>query len=166
MAIKLDVVDEMVDAVPKNKQALRLWLRLLTCSTLLEERMRHLLKTKFGTTLPRFDLMAALYRAEDSGLTMGELSRWLMVSNGNVTGVAERLEKEGLIAREAAPHDRRTQIVTLTTAGRAAFETWAGEHERWISRLLGNLSPQEMDQMMMLLAKAKASIVEHDKGEE
>lgn len=166
MAIKLDVVDEMVDAVPKNKQALRLWLRLLTCSSLLEERMRHLLKAKFGTTLPRFDLMAALYRAKDSGLTMGELSRWLMVSNGNVTGVAERLEKEGLIAREAAPHDRRTQIVTLTAAGRAAFETWAWEHEQWISRLLGNLNPQEMDQMMALLAKAKASIVEHDKGED
>lgn len=166
MAIKLEVVEEKFEAVPKNKQALRLWLRLLTCSNLLEERMRHLLKTKFDTTLPRFDLMAALYRARDGGLTMGELSRWLMVSNGNVTGVAERLEKEGLIERKAALRDRRTQIVTLTPAGCAAFETWAREHEDWISRLLANLSPQEMDQMMALLSKAKTSIVEHDKGED
>lgn len=166
MAIKLDVVEEKVEAVPKNKQPLRLWLRLLTCSTLLEKRMRHLLKAKFDTTLPRFDLMAALYRAQGKGLTMGELSRWLMVSNGNVTGVAERLEKEGLIERKAAAHDRRSQIVTLTPAGCSAFEMWAEEHEEWISRLLGDLSPPEMDQMMALLAKAKASIFKHDKGEE
>lgn len=161
-----DIVEEKVEAVPAGKQPLRLWLRILTCSNMLERGMRNLLKERFDTTLPRFDLMAALYRAPDEGLSMGELSRWLMVSNGNVTGVAERLEKEGLIARRAAQHDRRTQIVTMTPAGRAAFEVWAREHERWISGMLGDLSPDEMDQMIGLLAKAKASIAKHDKEDE
>lgn len=164
MAVTLEVVEEKVEALPESKQSLRLWLRLLTCSTMIEERMRQMLKDKFDTTLPRFDLMAALYRAEGAGVTMGELSRWLMVSNGNVTGVAERLEKEGLIERHPSPTDRRTQIVTLTEKGADAFETWAVEHERWISGLLGDLDAEEMDLLMGLLAKTKASVVHHDEG--
>lgn len=162
MAITLDIIEEKVEAVPASKQPLRLWLRLLTCTNMLEERMRALLKTRFDTTLPRFDLLAALYRADGNGLTMGELSRWLMVSNGNVTGVAERLEKDGLIERRPAPNDRRSQIVTLTAAGRTAFEEWADTHEEWIYGLLGDLSAEEMDTLIVLLTKAKASIVGND----
>ncbi len=164
MAISLDVIEEKVGAVPESKQVLRLWLRLLTSSNMIEERMRGLLKDKFDTTLPRFDLMAALYRVDQSGLTMGELSRWLMVSNGNVTGVADRLEKEGLIARQPSPTDRRTQYVTLTEAGRAAFESWAKTHEEWITNLLGDLSADEIETLLMLLSKAKTSIVRHEEN--
>ncbi|MDA5193999.1 MarR family winged helix-turn-helix transcriptional regulator [Govanella unica] len=166
MASALDIIEEKVKAVPESKQSLRLWLRLLTCSSMIEERMRHMLKTKFDTTLPRFDLMAALFRADGAGVTMGELSRWLMVSNGNVTGVAERLEKEGLILRTPSPTDRRTQIVTLTPVGRAAFELWAVEHENWITGLLGDLDAEDMDLLMGLLAKAKSSVVRHDEEQD
>ncbi|RMF08183.1 MAG: MarR family transcriptional regulator [Alphaproteobacteria bacterium] len=157
MVSKFQVVDEKVEAVPASKQALRLWLRLLSCSTMIEQRMRHLLKDKFGTTLPRFDFMATLYRF-DEGLSMGELSRWLMVSNGNVTGVADRLEKEGMIRRVPSPNDRRSQIVTMTPAGRAAFEEWAREHERWINDLFGKLDTEEMGRLIDLLAKVKDSV--------
>ncbi len=162
MASKFQVVDEKVEAVPASKQALRLWLRLLSCSTMIEHRMRHLLKSKFNTTLPRFDFMATLYRF-DKGLSMGELSHWLMVSNGNVTGVAERLEKEGMISRVPSPTDRRSQIVTMTAKGRAAFEEWAGEHERWITELFGGLGPAEMSDLIDLLAKAK-DLVAHSES--
>lgn len=157
MVSKYQVVDDKVEAVPARKQALRLWLRLFSCSTMIEHRMRQLLKDKFGTTLPRFDFMALLYRFED-GLSMGDLSRWLMVSNGNVTGVAERLEKEGLILRVPSPTDRRSQIVTMTDKGRAAFEEWAGEHERWINNLFGELNETEIGELIDLLARAKESV--------
>jgi DNA-binding MarR family transcriptional regulator len=165
MVSKFQVVDEKVEAVPASKQALRLWLRVFSCSNMIEQRMRHLLKDKFATTLPRFDFMAMLYRF-DEGLSMGELSRWLMVSNGNVTGVADRLEKEGLIKREPSPTDRRSQIVTMTAKGRAAFEEWAGEHERWINDLFGELSATEVRQLIDLLAKAKDSVAHSEKKHE
>lgn len=157
MVSKFQVVDEKVEAVPASKQALRLWLRLFSCSNMIEQRMRNLLKEKFGTTLPRFDFMSLLYRF-DEGLSMGELSRWLMVSNGNVTGVAERLEKEGMIKRVPSPTDRRSQIVTMTRKGRAAFEEWAGEHECWITDLFGELNAAEKGQLIDLLAKVKDSV--------
>lgn len=162
MVSKIQLVDEKVRAVPAGKQALRLWLRLFSCSTMIEQRMRQLLKDRFGTTLPRFDFMAMLYRYPD-GLSMGELSHWLMVSNGNVTGVAERLEKEGLILREPSPTDRRSHIVTMTGKGRAAFEDWAGAHETWITDLFSDLSPSEIDDLIGLLARAKES-VEHSEN--
>ncbi|MEX1148105.1 MAG: MarR family transcriptional regulator [Sphingomonadales bacterium] len=162
MVSKYQVVDQKVEAVPARKQALRLWLRLFSCSTMIEHRMRHLLKDKFSTTLPRFDLMSMLYRFED-GLSMGDLSRWLMVSNGNVTGVVDRLEKEGLIRRVPSPTDRRSQIVTLTNKGRAAFEDWAGEHERWINNLFGELGEDEISDLIHLLARAKESVAHSEK---
>lgn len=165
MVNQLHVVEERLDAMPESKQALRLWLRLLTCSTMVEQRMRQLLKDEFNTTLPRFDLLAALDRAPD-GLTMGELSRWLMVSNGNVTGVADRLETEGLIMRTASPADRRTQIVTITEKGRKDFKQMAMVHERWIKDLFSDLSPEDTDNLMGLLAKAKQSVVNHCKDKQ
>jgi DNA-binding MarR family transcriptional regulator len=157
MVSKIHVIDEKVRAVPASKQALRLWLRLFSSTTMIEQRMRQLLKDRFGTTLPRFDFMAMLYRHPE-GMSMGQLSRWLMVSNGNVTGVAERLEKEGLILREPSPADRRSHIVTMTAKGREAFEEWAEEHENWITDLFADLSPDEISTLIDLLAKAKASV--------
>jgi DNA-binding MarR family transcriptional regulator len=157
MVNQLHVVEERLGAMPTSKKALRLWLRLLTSSSMIESHMRQLLKDQFNTTLPRFDFLAALDRAPD-GLTMGELSRWLMVSNGNVTGVAERLESDGLVVRTASPSDRRTQVVKLTEKGRADFKVMAEVHEHWIKELLSDLSPEDMDNLMTLLAKAKQSI--------
>lgn len=162
MANELRVVEERLDALPEGKQALRLWLRLLTCSTMVEQRMRQLLKEEFNTTLPRFDLLAALDRAPE-GLTMGELSRWLMVSNGNVTGVADRLEAEGLIMRTPSPDDRRTQVVTITKKGREDFRRMAQVHENWIKGLFSDMPPGDMDALMTLLAKAKQSVANHTK---
>jgi DNA-binding MarR family transcriptional regulator len=162
MVNQLHVVEERLDAMPEGKQALRLWLRLLTCSTMVEQRMRQLLKDEFNTTLPRFDLLAALDRAPD-GLTMGELSRWLMVSNGNVTGVADRLEAEGLILRTPSPDDRRTQIVTITEKGRDDFKRMAAVHESWIKGLFSDLTPEDVESLMGLLAKAKQSVARNTK---
>jgi DNA-binding MarR family transcriptional regulator len=164
MVRELRVVDDKVAAVPASKQSLRLWLRLYACTNMIEQRLRLFLKEKFDTTLPRFDFMAMLYRA-DGALSMGELSRLLLVSNGNVTGVAERLEKEGLITRRPAPHDRRTQMVSMTPAGRAAFESWAAENEKWIASVFAELSAEEMDDFMGLLIKAKESVIAHDEKE-
>ena len=164
MVNQLKLVKEKLDALPESKHALRLWLRMLTCSSMVEHRMRNMLKERFDTTLPRFDLMAALYRVQD-GLTMGELSRWLMVSNGNVTGVAERLDKEGLITRTPSPTDRRTQMVALTPKGREEFGKMAAYHEDWINNLFSDFSMEELDQMMGLLAKAKESIVKNSEEE-
>lgn len=136
---------------------LRLWLRLLTLTGLVEAEVRSGLRRAFDTTLPRFDFLAALHKA-DGPLTMGELSRRLMVSNGNSTGLAERLAEEGLIERNRPAGDKRTQYVSLTPAGKAAFETMAIRHEQWIEAAFADLSDVEVATLMDLLGKAKASV--------
>ena len=125
-----DTGDEQV-----AKERVRLWLRLLKTSRMIEAEIRERLRAKHGTTLPRFDVMAALCRTE-TGLKMSELSDELRVSNGNVTGIIERLVQDGLVVRIPVKGDRRATLVRLTTKGRAAFGQLAQEHERWIDEML------------------------------
>ncbi len=139
-----------------DKLELRVWLRLLTCANLIETRVRAGLREAFGVTLPRFDVLAQLDRAPD-GLTMGELSDRLMVSNGNVTGLVDRLVEEGLVARAPSAQDRRQSRVKLTSAGKRAFDAMTPQHERWIDDLFAGLSRQDMAQLLDLLAKLKQS---------
>jgi DNA-binding MarR family transcriptional regulator len=137
--------------------AIRLWLRMLTANRLLETRTRRLLAERYGTTLPRFDLMAQLERAP-RGLKMGELSKRMMVTGGNVTGITDLLEDEGLVERVADPADRRAWLVRLTPAGRRAFAAMAAEHERWIVECFAELSNREMASMAALLARLKSHV--------
>jgi DNA-binding MarR family transcriptional regulator len=137
--------------------AIRLWLRMLSANRLLETRTRRLLQERYGTTLPRFDLMAQLERAP-RGLKMGELSKRMMVTGGNVTGITDLLEDEGLVERVADPTDRRAWLVRLTPAGRRAFAAMAAEHERWIVECFAELSNREMASMAALLARLKSHV--------
>ncbi|MHC5652787.1 MarR family winged helix-turn-helix transcriptional regulator [Stappia sp. ICDLI1TA098] len=139
-----------------HQTELRLWLRLLTCANLIETDIRSQLRAEFDVTLPRFDLMAQLERTQD-GLTLGELSRRMMVSAGNVTGLVERLVQDGLVERRPAPGDRRSALVSLTAAGRASFEGMAHAHGDWIGEIFAGLEPADMEALMRLLAKTKAS---------
>jgi DNA-binding MarR family transcriptional regulator len=141
-----------------DHEALRLWLRLLTCTNLVEGAIRSELRQSFDCTLPRFDLMAQLERHPE-GLRMGELSRRLMVTGGNVTGITDQLVKEGLVTREAPPDDRRAFVVQLTPAGRKSFQRMAQAHEAWIVDLFGALSAAERRQLYALLAKLKAGVI-------
>jgi DNA-binding MarR family transcriptional regulator len=137
-----------------TKRRLRLWLRLYAATSVIEREMRRFLRTRFATTLPRFDLMAALERAPD-GLTMGDLSRRLMVTGGNVTAIVDSLERDGMVGRRPSASDRRTSYVALTARGRAAFAAMAREHEQWIDRLLADVPDDEIDQLAGLLADLK-----------
>ncbi len=140
-----------------DKLELRVWLRLLTCANLIEQRVRAGLREEFDVTLPRFDVLAQLYRAPE-GLSMGELSDRLMVSNGNVTGLVDRLVEEGLVLRVPSPQDRRQSRVTLAPAGKRSFDDMTPQHERWIDDLFAGLSRPEMAQLLELLAKLKRSV--------
>ncbi|MEW5862449.1 MAG: MarR family transcriptional regulator [Pseudomonadota bacterium] len=137
-----------------DHRALRLWLRLLTCTQLVERRVRSRLRERFGTTLPRFDLMAQLERHPE-GLKMNALSRLLMVTGGNVTAIVDQLAKEGLVERLPEPADRRAARVRLTPAGARAFAEMAREHERWIVELFAGLTRREHETLYALLAKLK-----------
>jgi len=137
--------------------AIRLWLRMLATNRLVETRTRRLLQERHATTLPRFDLMAQLERAP-KGLKMGELSRRMMVTGGNVTGITDLLEGEGLVERVADPDDRRAWLVRLTPAGRRAFAAMAGEHERWIVEAFRALTGREMATLAALLARLKTHV--------
>lgn len=117
----------------------RIWLRLLACSTQIEQHVRQRLRAQFGTTLPRFDYLAQLQRHPD-GLRMNLLSRYLMVTGGNVTGLTDQLVKEGLVRRDDDPADRRSYRVALTARGRKLFAAMATAHERWLAELLGGLA--------------------------
>lgn len=153
----LDAETKVAESPENHKDELRLWLRLLACTTLIERDVRRRLYDRFEVTLPRFDLMAQLDRA-GSGMTLGELSRRMMVTNGNVTGLVERLVEEGLLSRRHAPHDRRAHIVRLTDKGRRQFRRMAREHEDWIAGLFAGLSRNEIAALLALLGKAKASV--------
>ena len=146
----------MNEALPA-KQSLRLWLRLLTCSTTIEKKARAMLNARFGTTLPRFDVMAALDREPD-GLTMSGLSELLLVSNGNITAIVARLVEDGLVTRTRDKADRRVLRVKLTAKGRRDFRGFALAHEAWIDRLLGDLADGEINQLLGGLGRVKASI--------
>jgi DNA-binding MarR family transcriptional regulator len=129
-----------------SKTRLRLWIRLLRVSRMIEGVARERLKSQFNTTLPRFDVMAALYRKPD-GMLMSEISRFLMVSNGNVTGIVDRLVSEGFVARAQRNGDRRTSFISLTRKGRAAFADMAAAHEGWVDELLAGVSVRDAEQL-------------------
>ncbi len=139
-----------------HKAELRLWLRLLTCSTLIENGVRKRLRESFEVTLPRFDLMAQLDKTP-AGLTLGELSQRMMVSNGNVTSIVEVLVGQGMLDRKPSPQDRRAQVVSLTADGRRTFRQMAAAHEDWIAETFAGLNSTEEEQLMVLLGKAKMS---------
>ena len=142
-----------------DHRALRIWLRLLTCTQLIERRVRTRLREDFATTLPRFDLMAQLERHPE-GLKMGELSRLLMVTGGNVTAIVDQLEKEGLVERLDEPDDRRAFRIRLTRGGDKAFAEMARAHEGWVVEMLEGLSRKEHEELLKLLAKVKSSAAE------
>ena len=157
--LTLDAETRAAERPDEHKDALRLWLRLLTCTTLVEGEVRRRLLEGFALTLPRFDLMAQLERTPE-GLTLGELSRRLMVSNGNVTGLVERLAEAGQVERVPHAVDRRVVLVRLTPAGRAAFARMAQAHEGWIGDLFQGLSVPEVRQLLRLLGRLKQSVQE------
>ena len=152
------VTDHETRLVESDHHSLKLWLRLLTCSSLIEKRLRDELRLSFDMTLPRFDFLSQLERAPD-GLTMGELSKRMMVSGGNISGIATQLVDEGLIDRSQVPNNRRTFIVTLTQKGRNEFETIAKAHERWVIEMLGQLDQDDVKQLMNLLLKVKNTVL-------
>lgn len=144
-------------ATSSHAQELRLWLRMLATTHLVEAEIRSRLRSQFNITLPRFDLMSQLERAPD-GMKMGELSKRMMVTGGNVTGITDQLVAEGLVVREDNPTDRRAYNVKLTPVGRKAFMKMAEAHEQWIVELLGDLSEKDREQFHGLLAKLKAHV--------
>lgn len=148
------VLDLETRAAVEDHDALRLWLRLLTCSHLVENDIRSRLRQEFDCTLPRFDLLAQLDRHPE-GLRMGELSRRMMVTGGNVTGITDQLEKEGWVTRETAANDRRAFLIRLTPPGKKAFARMAQAHEAWIKQLFGQLAPGESSQLYELLGRLK-----------
>ncbi|HEX3505396.1 MAG TPA: MarR family transcriptional regulator [Xanthobacteraceae bacterium] len=129
-----------------SKARLRLWIRLFRASRLIEGVARERLKSRFKATLPRFDVMAALYRQPD-GMLMSEISRYLMVSNGNVTGIVDRLVSDGFAVRSQRNGDRRTSFISLTGKGRAFFAEMAAAHEQWVDELLSGISVRDADQL-------------------
>ncbi len=144
----------MSDALSKRR--LKLWIRLLGVTRVAEGELREFLRLSHATTLPRFDVMAALYRRRD-GVTMSDLSRMLLVSNGNSTAVVDRLEADGLVRRQASDADRRIVYATLTPAGLQQFEQLAAEHEAEVSRLFDGLTEEEIDTMTELLKRMKGA---------
>jgi DNA-binding MarR family transcriptional regulator len=154
--VPLDAETKVSERPADHEAELRLWLRLLTCTTLIEGEVRSRLRDSFDVTLPRFDLMAQLDKAP-AGMTLGELSKRMMVSNGNVTGLVDRLVDQKLIERRPSPTDRRAMLVNLTADGRKIFRTMARTHETWIAEIFAGLTRGEIDDLMQLLAKTKAA---------
>ncbi len=143
-----------------DSQPLRLWLRLLRVTKLIENDVRGNLRESFKTTLPRFDVMAELYRYHPDGLRMGAISQKLMVTNGNITGIIDQLAKEGLAERTADPEDGRVAVVRLTSEGIHRFENMALLHRDWIDGLMSGLSEDERRELLHLLIKLSESLSE------
>ncbi len=143
-----------------HHDALRLWLRLLTCTLMIEREVRARLRERFAITLPRFDLLAQLERYP-KGLRMGELSRRLMVTGANVTGLTAELVDEGLVERKAVAGDRRAFVARLTSKGKRAFDAMASEHEQWLVDLLAGMGSDDRRQLFALLGDLKLTVRTH-----
>jgi len=153
----VDAADPETRVHDAHHASLRLWLRLLTCTLTIEQRVRAGLREQFAITLPRFDLMAQLER-HPQGLKMGELSRRLMVTSGNVTGLTDQLAAEGLVERTPIPADRRAYLVRLTPKGKHAFDAMAAAHERWIIDIFSGMSETERGKLHALLGQLKTTL--------
>jgi len=151
---------ERLGPASHSKQSLRLWLRLLSCSMIVEKRLRGRLNTEFESTLPRFDVLAALER-HAAGLRLSELSDSLMVSNGNVTGVVARLIEDGLVTRTVDQEDRRSATVRLTRKGQESFLKMAAAHEQWMDEMFADLSSGQINELTRLLTTLRHSIEAH-----
>lgn len=136
---------------------IRMWLRMLTCTTMIERNLRSQLKANFDTSMPRFDALAQLYREPD-GMTMGQLSKHMMVTNGNVTWLIDRLVDDGLAERVPAPADRRAHIVRLTEKGTEQFEKMMPDHHSWIHTLLADMDSDDLEALQGLLSTLKESV--------
>jgi len=152
-------IPEKHDGELAGHSSVRVWLRLLSCTMAIEKIVQRRLADRFETTLPRFDVMAALDRRPD-GMAMGELSRALLVSNGNVTAIVQKLARDGHVAIAPLPSDRRTQIVRLTPAGQDWFARLAKAHHDWIDDLLAGLGQEERDALYASLGHLKISVGE------
>ncbi|WP_173931868.1 MarR family transcriptional regulator [Chelativorans sp. Marseille-P2723] len=146
VSVPLSLVEEGTG----NKERLRLWIRLLRMTRIVEAELRERLKRDFDSTLPRFDVMSALHR-QPEGMLMSDLSRFLLVSNGNVTGIVDRLVRDGYLTRTRREGDKRTSVVRLTEAGAAFFEKMAAAHEQWIAELLPGIDTAEVHELSKLL---------------
>ena len=149
----------------EDHAALKLWLRMLASTTHIEAEIRRRLRERFDISLARFDYMAQLYRYRD-GLKMRDLSRYLMVTGGNVTGLTDDLAHDGLVVRESSPSDRRAWIVRLTPKGRRQFETMAQEHEDWILELFAGLDAKTVQQLYQQLGQLRVHLVRSEQGSE
>ncbi len=143
---------------PKDPASLRLWLRMMTCTKTIEDEIRRRLRAQSNISLARFDYMAQLYRYP-SGLKMGELSRYLMVTGGNVTGLTDELAREGLVSRESSPTDRRAWLLRLTPKGKKAFEQMADQHNQWVTELFDGLDHDTVEQMHGQLGQLRVHLL-------
>jgi DNA-binding MarR family transcriptional regulator len=158
------IAEDHFESNDHAKQSLRVWLRLVACTRIIEGRIRRNFETSYGTTMPRFDVLAALEHALSTtggGLTMGDLSKRLLVSNGNVTGIVERLAAEKHIRKTKQLSDGRSHIVELTSKGKQHFSKLAKAHENWVDKMLGDLSSQEMDAILPTLSRLKSGLTEN-----
>lgn len=153
----IDGETKVYEAPADHGDELRLWLRLLTCSTLVENEIRRRLREEFDFTLPRFDLLAQLDKAEN-GLVLGEISKRMMVSAGNLTALVERLSASGHVSRNPLPTDKRVQVISLTPFGRKAFRKMADRHGDWISSMFAGVSPKDSAVLMKHLGTLKRSV--------
>ena len=154
---KIDELGHEARASAEDHAALRLWLRLLACTTQIEDEIRKRLRARFGISLARFDYLAQLHR-QPRGLRMKDLSRCLMVTGGNITGLTDELEREGYVTRVGDPLDRRAWILRLTPKGRGAFEAMAREHEAWIVEILGGLDAKTIQQLHQHLGDLRVRV--------
>jgi len=153
-----------VSSKDRGKQSLRAWLRLLACENLIEQTLRTRLRKDFNITLPQFDVLSELEHAGER-LTMSDLSEKLMVSNGNVTGVVDRLERDNYVKRQASPTDRRVQHISLEPKGKAKFQEMAKTHEQWVQELLSDLNLEDLDTLLEILNKARSSVTRNSAKE-
>ncbi len=153
----LEPLDLETRSAADHHQSIRLWLRLLTCTNLIATQIRSNLRQEFDTTLPRFDLLSQLERHPE-GLKMGELSKRMMVTSGNVTGITDQLEREGLVERLVDPEDRRSFTIRLTKSGLQHFQHMASVHETWVIGFFAGISSTEKDLLYGLLAKLKTHL--------
>jgi len=135
--------------------AVSAWVRLLKAHGLVLRELRRRIPEQL--TLPQFDVVVQLHRRPE-GMTSRELTRELLVTPGNVTGLVDRLSRMGLVQRRPVPGDRRAVRMVLTPRGRRVARRAIPRHRRDVEALLSSLSPSDLARLRLLLGRLSRSL--------
>ena len=150
----------------RHSDGLKLCIELIRCSSQLDRIIDRNLRSKFGQSISRFDLLAQLQRVGESGLSIGELGKRLISAKGNITGLINRMIKDELLLKTAKIGDRRSFNIKASAKGSQLFKQMADSHAQWVYELFADIDLESMNNMTYLLGDIRGALLNREGNRE